>query len=1468
MKIPRHFLFSKIIIALLFAVVSINAFSETFQLGDLAPRGNPDGELNAADALILQRIILGEIVPTSNESLIGDVAPLGNPDGTLNAGDLVVQQRAILGLINLGNTSTTGPNAPVLVDNSGAGNINPLPITGSASPGINIDVYVNTILQSSTIADISTGDFSYQAVLQEGDNNIHAVAFDGVDESTDSNNIAYNFQYADGGTLSGNVDGMTLSDNTKYLVTSDISVSNGQTLAIGSGTKIEFQTGTSLTVYGDLSITAVGNQAIFTSSDANPTPGSWRGIVIINNSANVVIDNILVEWAVIGVWLKPGVSNVSISNSTIQDTSSWGVLIDDNADNVLIDNVLIEDAYGGVKVNRGSTNISITNSIIQNVSQEGILFDRADGTISNNAIDTTFNAISLRSSSPLITGNTLSNSYSGIWMYAQQSVVSPEIRSNTIISNTNGIVIRAGLQAANPIINSGNIITNNNIGVVLGDTSGVAGATANLQINNNEIHSNNTYNVQAGRNSNAIDMTNNWWGSTAVSDIAASINDNTDDATLRIIDYSDFLDAPNGNSVPGNYLPQIITGNITLTAGTPYQVLGDVHVASGDTLIIEAGAILKFGSAMDLIVEGTLQVNGMPSNPALFTSSNPSPSAGDWSGIKLNPLSINNIIDGAVVEYAVTGIEVKATSNDSLITNSVIRNNNISGISFNFAGGTASNNVISGHTINSSASGIRVEKASPLIDSNVIYNNKYGIYAFVNSNYVPTDVAPQIIGNNISNNATGIHASATTAQISGNVITSNVNNGISIHAGAPIINLGNIITNNYYGIYLLNDTTAVIDGNTIVANTFGIFLKGDSLDPQPVITNNDIYNNTNSNLYLRKIEGTTALNISNNWWGTDVIADIRATISGYSSNLNALVPLDTIASVANHSVLLPNNIVISQQYISPVTSPGIQDTVDLTAGISQSTNWMVDVRDSANQTVKTYSGTGAAINVSWDGKNTSAQDVIDGQYSYAISIGGNELNRTFFMVDNTLPIASITSPIAGQTLTSILPLDIMGVVADSSYQQFSIEAADGLAPVEADCQILYTEIATAGSQGALDARSLYGWVYNDMNGLQQLGDKTLRLTVLDKAGNVSVRTVSIALDYLAFTGMGLSANKIDPSLGETISVAFTINKPTTVKLKIYRELEYEGIGAVGNLGFGYVQGKVLINEIEVPFTSAGSKTIPWDGLDSFGNVVPQDFYRYEIEEVGNADNNHYYKIPAQIAYAGSAPVISSLYATNISFARNRYTRVAATIPANTTVRVISDYTFGETEPINKTVDEGDYIFLGDGRNIAGQNIDKLIYVSNTGINILQQNSEIIFVKNKAPELLGTEVSPGIEIKSDPYRIKHSYDQITNVAFTVSEDSYVTVDLLEPCPSSNTTCSTDPAVASILTVIDNQLLAASDNTPATIHNFEWRGYDFTLSSPDTNNITVDQEGLYTYLITATSSATGNVTTYRGSLYLLQ
>jgi hypothetical protein len=61
-----------------------------FADGDIAPLGSPDGLINAADYLVMQRIVLGEASATSLELAHGDLYPAGAADGIINTSDLIL----------------------------------------------------------------------------------------------------------------------------------------------------------------------------------------------------------------------------------------------------------------------------------------------------------------------------------------------------------------------------------------------------------------------------------------------------------------------------------------------------------------------------------------------------------------------------------------------------------------------------------------------------------------------------------------------------------------------------------------------------------------------------------------------------------------------------------------------------------------------------------------------------------------------------------------------------------------------------------------------------------------------------------------------------------------------------------------------------------------------------------------------------------------------------------------------------------------------------------------------------------------------------------------------------------------------------------------------------------------------------------------------------------------------------------
>lgn len=61
-----------------------------FEDGDIAPLGAPDGVVNTADLLVMQRILDGQLVATPLELAHGDLYPAGNPDGVIDLSDLLL----------------------------------------------------------------------------------------------------------------------------------------------------------------------------------------------------------------------------------------------------------------------------------------------------------------------------------------------------------------------------------------------------------------------------------------------------------------------------------------------------------------------------------------------------------------------------------------------------------------------------------------------------------------------------------------------------------------------------------------------------------------------------------------------------------------------------------------------------------------------------------------------------------------------------------------------------------------------------------------------------------------------------------------------------------------------------------------------------------------------------------------------------------------------------------------------------------------------------------------------------------------------------------------------------------------------------------------------------------------------------------------------------------------------------------
>jgi len=116
---------------------------------------------------------------------------------------------------------------------------------------------------------------------------------------------------------------------------------------------------------------------------------------------------------------------------------------------------------------------------------------------------------------------------------------------------------------------------------------------------------------------------------------------------------------------------QDTTWNATDTRDSTFYVSGDLVIPNGKKLTINAGTTIRIApdnehnqtlgddsSRVEIIVKGTLEINGTSGSPVVFESFTDTTSeAGDWVGIRFDSTSQNNSLDHVIIKHAEKGIE-------------------------------------------------------------------------------------------------------------------------------------------------------------------------------------------------------------------------------------------------------------------------------------------------------------------------------------------------------------------------------------------------------------------------------------------------------------------------------------------------------------------------------------------------------------------------------------------------------------------------------------------------------------------------------------------------------------------------------------------------------------------------------------------------------------------------------------------
>ncbi len=184
----------------------------------------------------------------------------------------------------------------------------------------------------------------------------------------------------------------------------------------------------------------------------------------------------------------------------------------------------------------------------------------------------------------------------------------------------------------------------------------------------------------------------------------------------------------------------ITTSTTWVFTGAPYIVTSTVTIATGTTVTVEKGVIIKFKDNQSLVVNGTLNVQGTSSTLTYFTSyhddsvggdtngdaTSTSPAAGQWGNIEIGT-GASSTLAGSVVRYG----GVSSTMSDANLYNNggtlTVRYADISysdhfGIKVASGTTTVTDAQIHNHTDGIGITGGTITIASSSIFNNTVYN--------------------------------------------------------------------------------------------------------------------------------------------------------------------------------------------------------------------------------------------------------------------------------------------------------------------------------------------------------------------------------------------------------------------------------------------------------------------------------------------------------------------------------------------------------------------------------------------------------------------------------------------------------------------------------------------------------------------------------------------------------------------------
>lgn len=680
---------------------------------------------------------------------------------------------------------------------------------------------------------------------------------------------------------------------------------------------------------------------------------------------------------------------------------------------------------------------------------------------------------------------------------------------------------------------------------------------------------------------------------------------------------------------------------------------------------------------------------------------------------------------------------------------------------------------------------------------------------------------------------------------------------------APLISGNNEFRRNIYGIWVgANSNPDISGGNTIADNNNGIYVVGNSnaaQNPIPVANGNSIYGNTKN--YVARSFGnssTTILDATGNWWGTVDPAAISTGISdrkdspaapfvdftGYlgseggapaPASATLIGPIVATATLPAGDYLMLGDIEV-QSGVTWTLSPGV--VIRSVPGVKILASGNLVASGSSTQRVHFTSAKPYPAKEDWQGIEVPlggsatldwarVEYATNGVYfnggqgtisrslirfcAYGVYVGaksnptihlGNEISHhdygiyvrgNYVSADNPQPVVNGNSLFANASYNYYTAaFEIPKPTLDATGNWWGVATAAGVAAT----------IYTAGT-----------WS-----------------TTVDSSGFLLGEPVPQAM---RLTGFAMSWQQVKPLIStQPAEGSFTLNRAGTVTYRIVRDSD----GAV-------------VRQWTQTYITPGQHTFNWNGLDDVGVAVAGGLYRAVLIASDGLDP-YVYDVPDP----GTSQLASGNGNADYNPYLNEFYKTSATFPNSSLVSLLVTPQTGAPFYAFKDVHypAGTHWVYWNGRLPDGTLSTTPSTVLTT--DGLDMRANGIYAFTPAVTITGAGAAPNIEVKSDPYLVAHSYDQVSSIVYRIDADAIVRVTLL---PYG----VVDPADPGAIVLVNNVAKSAKDGNGNPIdHVAIWRGF----SDTDFNAVPIGTDGAYTFTIEATLPSNGQKTLYRGIL----